>query len=291
MKVHILANHYLVASGRYAARAFTRLGHTVSSEGPERGNAIWGLHIPGVAPWTNAKADGAPDLVVVMDSDPAILDASQRYSDVAPVVVWGVDNHVRDYGRPWIKRYYLAHRRVSLTAWDDTSMVQLPCAYDDAAFTPSPIPFDRRAYDVCMIGVMYPERWRLVQQLRAAGLRVLAGTGLVYEAYRDAYHNSRVSLCISACGDVAQRIYETAAMGCAVVTDKCADFDILKPVSFYAYDYPAPRQLIPLAEQITAYLEHPHKARMNAELSQSWAAPHTWVSRAQALINDWRSRG
>lgn len=291
MKVHILANHYPVASGRYAADAFRRLGHVVSSEGPAHGRDIWGMTLPGVKAWANAPLSGEYDLVVVMDSDPAILDASRRYADVTPVVVWGVDNHVRDYSRPWIKRYYLAHRRVSLTAWDDASMVHLPCAYDDAWFYPSAIPFAQRAYDVCMVGVMYPERWKLVQQLKDAGLRVLAGTGLVYEDYRHAYHNSRVSLCISAARDVAQRVFETAAMGCLVVTDSCPDFELLKPRGLYLYDYPIGRQAIPLAEQIRTLLQHPDKAQTAIAASTAWAEPHNWVERAGALIDDWRSRG
>ncbi len=75
------------------------------------------------------------------------------------------------------------------------------------------------------LGVMYPQRKEVVQAMLDAGLKVAWGTGLVYEAYRDVYHNSRISLCISAHGDVAQRVFETGAMGCVPLLDATHDLD------------------------------------------------------------------
>jgi hypothetical protein len=59
------------------------------------------------------------DRVIVMDSDPALLNAARHYVGYAPVICYGVDNHVRDYRHAWIKRYYLAHKAVSLMPWAD----------------------------------------------------------------------------------------------------------------------------------------------------------------------------
>jgi hypothetical protein len=218
-----------------------------------------------------------PDLVIIMDSDPRILDSADQYKEIAPVIVYGVDNHVRDYRRPHFDHYFLAHRDVSVMEWRD-DMTWLPCAYDPTLFTPSPIPYAEREYDVCMIGVMYPQRWQLVSELRAAGLKVLAGTGLLFEDYRDAYHNARISLCISAAGDVAQRVFETAAMGCLVVSDPCADFERLGAAGVVkSYDF---------VQAVQGFLARPDMAQTNIALSMAWVKNETWDARAQVII-DW----
>lgn len=285
MNILIVANHYAVCSARYAADAFTRLGHTVRHVGPPKGRDIWGLTLPTEYVW---EPDGtlsdygylaslSPDLVIVMDSDPDILDwAGNASYFVAPTVVWGVDSHVRRYERPDFKAYFLAHKSVSIQPYDDKTF-WLPCAYDPTIFTSSTIPWNERKYDVCMIGVMYPQRWALVQAMHAAGLKVLAGTGLVYEQCAAAYQNSRVSLCASAAGDLAQRVFETAACGCAVLSDPLADLNLMgsHPINFYADIADA----VGMAETLQDFPE-------TAPLSIKWAAPHTWDARAQVII-DW----
>lgn len=272
MNILIVAHHYPVASGRYAADALRRLGHDVRTDGPARGVNVWGLTLPEQYTWTpdDMTNDWRPGAVIVMDSDPVLLNASTLYS--APVIVWGVDNHVRDYTRPWIEHYFLAHHGVSVQQWGD-NCTHLPCAYDPVWFTPSPISYDQRAYDVALLGVMYPHRWQTVERLRAAGLKVLAGTGLVYDSYRDAHHNSRIALSLSACGDVGQRVFEAAAMGSVVVSDTCADFDTLQPAGMWMIDDD------PVTE-IQAILADSDTAQAMIEHSRAWATPHTWDARA-----------
>lgn len=271
MNILIVANHYPVASGRYAADALRRLGHNVTTIGPARGTHVWGLHLPSRYAWEPQRVPAQVDMTIVMDSDPALLDAIG-----APAVVWGVDNHVRDYRRPVFGHYFLAHRNVSVTAWG-ADCTHLACAYDPAWFTPSPIPYNERAYDVAVLGVMYPQRWAAVERLRAAGLRVIAGAGLVYENYRDAHHNSRIALGLSAVGDVGQRVFEAAAMGCVVVSDRCADFEHLQPDGLWVIDDD-------LVTDIQSILAAPETAQTMIERSMAWAKPHTWDARAQEVI-------
>lgn len=299
MKILIVANHYAVCSARYAADAFTRLGHDVRHVGPERGHHIWGLTLPARYTWEPdgsafaglyAGGDMTPDLVIAMDSDPVVLDYAARRADDGGelTVVWGVDSHVRDYRRPHFAHYFLAHKRVSVMEWitprqsgPNADMTHLPCAYDPTVFTPSPIPWAEREYDVAMIGVMYPQRWRVVNDLKAAGLKVLAGTGLVYENMAAAYHNSRISLCLSAAGDVAQRVFETAACGTIVLSDNCPDFQSLQPTGFWIYEDGA--NLVDAVRQILA---QPAEAERNIEASLEWVRDHTWDARAQVIV-DW----
>lgn len=307
MNILLVYNHFCVSSGRYMTDAFKRVGHNVRHIGPAHGRDIWGMQVDAKyvhEPDTiNPESGYWPDLIVVMDSDPHILDMYNRrdeFSHNPPLVVYGVDNHVRDYRRPWFDHYFLAHRGVSVMDWwaggfdfcdtlvgiPKTDMTWLPCAYDPTIFTPSPIPYAEREWDVCMIGVMYPQRWALVNALKAAGLKVYAGTGLLFEDYAAAYHNARISLCVSAAGDVAQRVFETAAMGCLVVSDECADFERLRVDGIVA----APQGT--LAEQVIHLAKSPDAndpdgyIQRAIQRSMTWVRPNSWDARAQVMI-DW----
>ena len=276
MNILILANHYPVASGRYVRDALRRLGHTVYTNGPARGNQIWGLHLPDGFEWTPEPPDGVYfDLEIVMDSDPVILDSVARIErNTTPVVVWGVDNHVRDYRRPWFDHYYLAHLHPSIMPWLP-DMTHVPCGYDPVLFTPSPIPFSERRYDVAILGVMYPDRMRAVEELRGSGLKVIAGCGLVGESYVQAHHDSRIALCLPATNDVAMRVMECAAMGCLVMTPWLPDFTKLRPRGLYIV-----RAGAPLADQVReamAYAEHIPEA-------QAWAVNYQWDKLALQVL-------
>ncbi len=276
MRILIHAIHYPLCSARYAADAFTRLGHDVRHVGLETGRDIWGLALPEKYVWLqNLPEDGwIPDLCILMDT------AYQwHYPDPSvPTIVWTVDNHVRNVRQPGIAQYFLAHSHGPAQPVIYSDEAWLPCAYDPTLHTPSSIPFSAREYDIAMIGVMYPQREKLVESLRKAGLKVLAGTGLVYDQYVAAYHNARISLCVSACGDVAQRVFETAAMGCVVMSDNCADFSMLQPSGIWIYD-PAT-----IVDEAQAILSQPRAALVNIEAAQSWVRPHTWDSRATMLL-------
>lgn len=227
VKILMVYTHYEVCSGRYLTEAFTRLGHSVIHIGGEAClKDAWGVEVLNKYEW---KPDSPqlpqgwyPDLIIVADSVP------QGYQpDFAgvPVVVIGVDNHVRDYRFISAQRYFLAHAHGPAQPVTQPDETWLPCAADIHTFTPSTIPWDEREYDVCMVGVMYPQRVQLIERLRAEGFKVFAATGLVYEEYQQAYANSRISLCVSAAGDLAQRVFETAAIGCAVLLDHTLDID------------------------------------------------------------------
>lgn len=315
MNIMIVANHFAVCSARYAAEAFTRLGHTVRHVGRPMGRDIWGTQVPQEYVWgpDNVGADFDADIWIVMDSDPAILDhyVTPLPNFKKPIIVWGVDNHVRDYRRPYFDHYFLAHKRVSVMDWNEVhyadkiswktgspeivdsitahnpDMTWLPCAYDPVRFPPSPIPWEQREYDVCMIGVMYPKRWELVNAMRAAGLKVLAGSGLVFDAYRDAYHNSRAALVSSFNGDLPIRLFEGAGMGCAVLCDEIGD---LRDPQFQDVDteiaqvYHTTDEAIAIARKNQAA----DYGQAMAEDSLWMAHAHTWDARAQVII-DWLS--
>lgn len=281
LKVLIHCIHYPVASGRYAVDAFRRLGHDVRHVGHETGRQIWGMDVAEKYVWHQESPEGGwtPDLAILMDTS-----YRWHYPDAnVPTIVWSVDNHVRDLRQPGIVHYFLAHSQGPAHPVSFQDETYLPCAYDPIWHTPSPIPFEAREYDVAMIGVMYPQRVKLVNELRTAGLKVYAGTGLLFEEYRDAYWNSRISLCVSANGDVAQRVFETAAMGNLVISDECADFERLGITSGMVLVGNDTREIVNWCK---LYSQKPDTAQRIIEQSLAWVRPHTWDTRAQVIV-DW----
>jgi len=282
MRVMIACIHYPVASGRYIRDAFKRLGCDVRTVGYSTGNVVWGMAVDDRYIWqpdgdlTAYWPDWTPDLVVIAES--AWAYHSPMYPAV-PHVVWGVDNHVRDYRQAGVARYFLAHRAVSLMPMDAPDTEWLPCGYDPQWFTPSPIPWAERAYDVALIGALYPKRAELLTALGKAGLKVAGGMGLLYGQYRDLYWNARVSLCASAAGDVAMRIFETAAMGCAVLSDPLSDLEALEAEGITCYE--STEDAVRLAQLLV-------KEETAARAAQAWAAPQTWDARARRVIAWWR---
>jgi hypothetical protein len=279
MKVLLVAEHWAVASGRYMVAALKRMGHDVRSVGPNRGAQIWGMTLDEQYVWLAELPEKGwtPELVIYAD---AHLDW-KRFGK-CPHVVYGVDNHVRDYAQYKADHFFLAHGHGARMGEDNVTW--LPCGYDPVLFTPSPIPWAQRAFDVAHVGVMYNPRAELIYALSGHGWQMAYGTGAVYDQYAAVYQNARISLVKSATGDVAQRVWETAAMGCLVVMDDCADAEALGLASgenclIYGDTQGA-------IQAVKGALERPDDAQHIAAAGQAWAAPGTWDTRLQVII-DW----
>lgn len=274
MRVLIHAIHYPIASARYAVDAFCSIGCDVRHIGQETGNQIWGMTVADKYIWNQEPPEDGwqPDLCVLMDT------AYQWHHPTMPTVLWTVDNHVRNTRQPGISQYFLAHYDGHVQPVRKPDESWLPCGYDPALHTQSPIPYLDREYDVALIGVLYNHRRALVNELRAAGVKVLAGTGLLYEDYAAAYHNARISLCLSFNGDVAQRVFETAAMGNLVISDDCDDYPRLRPRGLHI----APQRF--LVDRVRMFLSDPVHAQECIAESLDWVRPHTWDNRATQII-------
>jgi len=268
--------------------ALLRAGHEVKTQGPSMGNVVWGQTLDERYIWTPnpPSKKWKPDIVVHMDGNWA--PAEREYD--CPHIVYGVDNHVRDYATfpngaersDWDYVFY-AHRM----GWHVNERAEswLPCAYDPQVFVPGP-PLDERPHAAALIGVQYPARAELLYALYEAipGVPILHGVGSVYDQYRDTYHSAKVSLVRSAAGDVAQRVFETAAMGCVVLMDACNDTDDLGLIhGENCLIYQNNREA---AQLLQFALADPEEAQRIANAGVAWAKPHTWDARA-AFIVDW----
>lgn len=306
MKILLVAQHYPVASGRYMYDTLkSRIGQLggveVRSAGYAMGTEVWGgrvapeyewkpyydlrvaSQVPEIAAW-------APDLILVMDSDPLLLDWCEMVRHLCPIVVYGVDNHVREYFRPWFSHYFLAHDDLEVNISRARRMeglyTWLPCATDDYLFPMSPIPWGAREHDVACIGVMYPNRWEMVYALRDAGLKVVVGTGVVYREYRHVYQNSRIALVQSIKRDLSIRVFEGLGMGCAVLAHDMPDLHRLDADPVTTYE--TPEEAVQHAIELIGM--EPKIVQKAVEKSSDWALRnHTWLHRAQVILN-WYNR-
>ena len=281
----IVCVKYPVCSGRYVTDAFRRLGHTVYVLGPETQDRIWGIRVNPKYAWHEdfIPPGWKPDLCITCDTN---YNPILNYD--CPHVIYTVDSHVRDVtnpeGYPHYDKLFLAHHDgPARPVCEDCGHVWLPCAFDDIAFTPSPIPMAERKYDVAIVGMPYERRARIVSLMQDAGLSVYAGLGPLYDEYRDIYHNAKISLCVSIAGDVGQRVFETAAMGCMILTDPCADLARLDFPFMNSAIYYSDNEAVEIAQQMTRF--YPVLKDASALAFSVWAKPHTWIARAQTILD------
>lgn len=280
MKILVKAHHYAVASGRYMADALLRLGHDVRTDGPAHGNAIWGMTVDERHEWLPNKPEKgwAPELVIIAD---AHLEPDSKQAYACPVVVYGVDNHVRDYAQYDVDHLFLAHGHGYRIGEPDVTW--LPCAYDPRVFKPGK-DWAEREYDAALVGVQYGPRNELLYVLLSnfIGIKIAYGVGALYEDFAATYQNARLSLVRSAAGDVAQRVWETAAMGCVVVKDANADDEALGlEDGKNCLIYTTPAEAV---EKVRWALSYPDEAQKIARAGQRWAKPGTWDERMKVIV-------
>jgi hypothetical protein len=288
MRILIICIHAPVCFGRYMRDAFLRLGADVRSIGLAGGSQIWNLKLAPDKAWIpdgslqTVWPDWKPDLILWAMQP---VDEIQRLYPDIPQVLQSVDNHVLSWRHPGIAHYFLAHLHGQEMPATGENITWLPCAYDPVFHNPSPIPWSQRRHDVSLVGVMYPHRAALIEALRSCGIKVFADLGPVYEEYREIYHQTRISLCPSARSDVAQRVFETAAMRCLILTDPCPDLPHLKADGIAVYtDVPT------AVNAVRQLLANPKLAESVIERSYNWVKPHTWDARARTIIAWYENR-
>jgi len=280
MRILLAYIHYPICSGRYVKDALMRLGHDVKSCGYSTRDQIWGMKVSGRwshhpdAPLAEAIPSWKPDLIIILESQ---WSFHHPYYADSPHVIYGMDNHVRDYTQAGIEHYFLAHNEPSIMDMTQDNTTWLPCGYDPVAFTPSPIPIAERTFDVSLIGMMYEERVEIAERLIAEGFKTRFLTGLLYDEYAAVYHQTRIALNVSIKGDLNQRIFEGAALGCVVLSNPCADLKAMTANSVFQYES---------HDDIVTFVEHYLKEPFAADFE--WVTDHTWDNRAQVIVEWYR---
>ena len=285
MKILVACIHYSVSSGRYITRALKRLGHEVRTVGPAPGRMIWGFeveakwewkpdyHNDGQSPTLDDEHKWRPDLVITADSAYRLI-----YPKVKSVL-WGMDNHVRDYwpNDPKFDEMFLAH------SWgyriNESNAHWLPPCYDPQAHID--LGFPVRDIDICIIGYPYQERIEIINAMKEAGLNTFVSIGALWDEYNMIYNRAKIALVKSSHGDLTQRFFENMAQGCCVLADRVQDVDKL---SFIPGEHYIAYQSITGAVEIAKALLESGEWAQVAKRGQVFAASHTWDARAQEML-------
>jgi hypothetical protein len=131
---------------------------------------------------------------------------------------------------------------------------------------------------------VYKERRDIIDAMEAAGLKVLVSDGLYYAEYVAAYHNSRIGLCYSPQQSAMFRIFETAAMGCVVLSNPIRDYEQLGNDGIVIFPHDRPDVAALYAKQLA---DDPHTAQRLIGQSLAWVKPHTWDARAGRILGWW----
>ena len=285
-KILIACIHYPVASGRFIARAFARLGHEVKTIGPYTGKSIWGIEVEEKYAWQPDWIIGEDGFIVGPESHsgwkPNLIitaDSAWTFNNAPPPhVLWGVDNHVRDYNFGFeFDHYFLAHSWG--TNMNRLNATWLPPGYDLEAHTDLDL---ERSVDVGFIGYPYQNRMDIIDSMRAAGINLQARIGLLWDEYNLAMNACRIALVQSIHGDLTTRFFENMAQGCCVLADKTVDAEKLgfkAGVDYWPFSGPADAVLQ------AKYLLDSGLWRQVAANGQALVAPHSWDARCQVVLD------
>lgn len=282
-RVALACIHRPVCAGRHMARALRRIGVDLRTVGWSTGQDTgWGTEASDTwqpdGPFEKHWPDWTPDLVLYMDTEfnPWHYAA---YGDVPHV---NYCTTVKDMTMPGMAHYFVAQRNSKAWPFRPADMTWLPNAYDPVVCQPSPIPWEYRAFDVCLVGRLDKERTRILDAMEKAGLRVKRARGLIGREYALAYQNSRISLCTGGPSQgTTMRLFETAALGCLVLSGPIADEEHLDFWGYTILPDLDPDLFVDLARW---YLDRPHEALDMISQSLAWVKPHTWDARAEAIV-------
>ena len=154
-----------------------------------------------------------------------------------------------------------------------------PYAVDNHWFYPEDLPIK---HDVCIIGLQYEQRTRVVNRMRQIGKNVLYDTGIIYDEYRNAYNSSRVAFNWSSLQDLPVRVFEAMGMKRPLVTNRVPDLEKL----FIENEHYLGFSTVDEAEEkIKFLLDTPDFAHNMAEKAYKEVMKrHTWKTRLEQLF-------
>lgn len=192
-------------------------------------------------------------------------------------VIVGTDPHCLDYSqqRRLADTFYCMQ-----TPYAQDGDVWLPYAYDPTVHYKETQP---QNYDVCLIGLLYEGRAKIVSELQKRGLRVHYSIGPVFDEYREIYNQATIAINFSSQQDLCTRVFEGMAMKRLMVANRVpdqtklfnGDFDL---VEFTSFDE--------AVEKIMYYCENTAEAQGIAAMGQEAVKPHTWDARIEKILSN-----
>ena len=194
------------------------------------------------------------------------------------VVHIATDPHVLDYSRQRVLSDKFFNMQKFYSKPGD---IYLP--YAASRYHHYPVDAEKE-YDVCIVGLQYTNRNRLVDVLRSQGISVFYTLGLGPDEYREAYSKARVGVSWSSLSDLIARVFEVGAMGLPLVTNRVPDL----PLHFIEdFDYLGFDTVHEAVEKIKLLLDVDIVSKVNSDsLLNKVFMHHTYDNRIQQIFEE-----
>ena len=283
-----------MAIGRYFEAALRRRDDIeLITAGPYTGAAIpWGggmtlpdkyatppdipLPLAPNAPIAYIEAQLGQQIDVWLQIDAGFHFAGRPRSGVNVIV--GTDPHVLNYDqqRSFADVFYCMQK-----CYSKPGDRYLPYAYDPIWHAPEA--GAERLFDVCLIGLHYENRNRLVNRLRAAGVKVYYDLGPSFDEARTIYNQAPIGLNWSSKNDLTARVFELLGMRRLAIVNIVPDL----PLFFKdGVDLVVFSHLEEAVGKTLDYLSVPAKAEAIAAQGHKTVAPHTWDNRVSQILSE-----
>jgi hypothetical protein len=212
-----------------------------------------------------------PDLWLQVDAGFHLAGKPTRGKNV----IVATDPHVLNYDRQrgFADTFYCMQQTYAKSGDE-----YLPYAFDPVWHAPEEQP---RMFDVCLLGLHYPQRNELVGRLRDLGVNVHYDLGPVYDEARALYNQAPVGLNWSSLLDLNARCFELLGMGRLAVVNGVPDL----PKFFTdGRDLVVFNTMEEAVEKVTYYLEHTDEAAKIATWGHRTVQPHTWDARVARIL-------
>lgn len=197
-------------------------------------------------------------------------------------VIVGTDPHVLNYDRQRaIADTFYCMQACYAKPGDE----YLPYAHDPIWHSPEE---QERNFDVCLLGLHYPERNKLVDLLRRQGVKVYYDLGPAFDEARALYNQAPIGLNWSSRDDLTARVFELLGMRRLAIVNRVPDLN-----TFFVdgQDLVACDDLGEAAEKVRHYLDHPEEAQTIAKQGYEAVQAHTWDARIDQILNDFQEGG
>jgi hypothetical protein len=166
--------------------------------------------------------------------------------------------------------------------------IYLPYAYDPTVHYEEEN--TEKIYDVCAVGLEYPWRVQLIENLQARGLRCHISTGPIFDEYRKIYSQSHIGLNWSSLADLNARAFETSMMNVQVMNQvpDMQYFEAFSRVLSFPCDNNAQdksRWVGGAVEQVVWAMDNLDKAKENNAIIRKGLAGETYDARIQQILD------
>mgnify|MGYP003495165611 FL=1 len=197
-----------------------------------------------------------------------------------------VDPHVLDYdsARKVSDKFFNMQK-----VYSKEGDIYLPYAYDPTVHYEDTAV--EKIYDVAMVGLEYPHRLKLADELRKIGLRVYINTGEIFDDYRRVNSQSHIVLNWSTLDDLNARAFEAPMMGIPVmnmVTDMQYFEAFSRVLSFPCVNEVQDKSHFVSAavEQVKWAIDNLDEAKENNILTRKELANETYDNRIQKILDN-----